>query len=215
MNNKSKYNPAKHHRRSIRLQGYDYSREGLYFITLCVHNRECLFGEISNGEMILNEYGCIANNCWKEIPDHYPSAVLHAHVIIPNHIHGVIELVGAQNSVGTQDFESNGGVQNIVVVQHFGPRQRNELQRHQYQKIIPRSIGSIIRGYKIGVTKWFRNNTDIHTVWQRNYYEHIIRDETAYNNIIHYIENNPLNWDKDSLKKGKAQDPDKRKGSIF
>jgi hypothetical protein len=122
------YNPNIHHRKSIRLRGYDYSKEGLYFITICTEDRKCLFGKI-----------------------------------VP---------------VGVQNFE---------------PR------RNEYQKIIPRSIGSIVRGFKIGVTKWFRNNTDIIKIWQRDYYEHIIRNEHSYERITDYIIENPNNWDNEDF----------------
>ena len=191
------YNPKIHHRKSIRLKGYDYSREGLYFITICVHQRQCLFGEIVGvenfqpenfqplqQEMILNKAGTIANECWLEIPTHFPKAVLHEHIVMPNHVHGIIEL--------TQD-----GI-------------ANELNRNEFQKMIPRSIGSIVKGFKIGVTKWFRNNAGIvgaenflllppEKIWQRNFHEHIIRDEKSYQRISEYIINNPKNWKQDKF----------------
>src|SRR5690606_23648175 len=87
------YNPEIHHRRSIRLQGYDYSRQGLYFITICCDIRRCLFGGITNGQMVLNEAGKFAKECWKEIQGHFPNAILHEYIIMPNHVHGIIELV--------------------------------------------------------------------------------------------------------------------------
>lgn len=92
MNRTYKYNPNVHHRKSIRLKGYDYSKEGLYFITLCCQGRECLFGEIIDGEIILNDAGKISNECWLAIPEHFPNALLHEHIILPNHMHGIIEL---------------------------------------------------------------------------------------------------------------------------
>jgi REP element-mobilizing transposase RayT len=153
-----KYNPDKHHRRSIRLQGYDYSQPGIYFITLCTQNRECLFGEILNGEMRLNEFGKIAHQCWLEMPHHFPHVQLDEFVIMPDHIHGIIVLNNIVG-VGVQNIESRQQQQNI----ESRPRQQNA-----YQHIIPGSIGSIIRGFKIGVTKEFRQNTDIYVVWQRN-----------------------------------------------
>ena len=152
------YNPDKHHRRSIRLQGYDYSQPGIYFITLCTQNRECLFGEILNGEMRLNEFGKIAHQCWLEMPHHFPHVQLDEFVIMPDHIHGIIVLNNIVG-VGVQNIESRQQQQNI----ESRPRQQNA-----YQHIIPGSIGSIIRGFKIGVTKEFRQNTDIYVVWQRN-----------------------------------------------
>lgn len=167
------YNPEKHHRRSIRLQGYDYSQPGGYFITICTHNRKCLFGDVVNGEMILNAFGDIVKNCWLEIPEHFPHVGLDEYVIMPDHVHGIIII---KNNVGVQNFEP---------------------PQNQYQKIIPKSIGSIIRGFKIGVTKWFRQNTDIYIVWQRNYYEHIVRNEYELNKIRTYIINNPKNWEFD------------------
>jgi REP element-mobilizing transposase RayT len=86
------FNPAIHHRKSIRLKGYDYAQEGLYFITICCQDKAQLFGEIMNGEMILNECGEIANKCWMEIPEHFPNVELHEYIIMPNHVHGIIEI---------------------------------------------------------------------------------------------------------------------------
>jgi len=193
MNN---YNPNIHHRHSIRLKGYDYSQAGLYFITICVQDRKCLFGKIENDEMVMNDAGKIADDCWLEIQNHFPDAVLHEHIVMPNHVHGIVELI----KTGSPTIESP-----------------NISPRNEFQKIIPHSIGSIIRGYKIGVTKWFRNNTiggvmavraenfqpfqPLHprSIWQRNYYEHIIRDEKSYKRISEYIINNPKNWKEDNF----------------
>ena len=205
MDNKTKYNPAIHHRKSIRLKGYDYSQNGLYFITICTYNRECLFGEIINKKMILNDAGKIANECWLKIPEHFPGAVLHEHVVMPNHVHGIIELGGTVLTGG-----ENAGRQNVVAgVQNVGgqifetprmePPPTSPSPQNQFQHIIPRSIGSIVRGYKIGVTKFFRDNTDIYHVWQRNYHEHIIRSEQSYWRISEYIINNPEVWDNDKF----------------
>ena len=110
-------------------------------------------------------------------------------IIMPNNVHGIINIVknnteGNQNVVGIQNFES--------------------LRVNKYQHIIPGSIGTIIRGFKTGVTKWFRKNTDIDMVWQKNYYEHIVRNENELNEIRNYIVNNPVNWetDKENMKPG-------------
>jgi len=187
---KMKYHPDKHHRRSIRLQGYDYSQPGAYFITLCTQNRECLFGEILNGEMRLNEFGKIAHQCWLEIPQHFPHVQLDEFVVMPDHIHGIIVLNNiVVVGVGVQNFEPRPQQQNIEPLQNIEPRRKNA-----YQHVIPRSVGSIIRGFKIGVTKNFRQNTDIYVVWQRNYYEHIIRNEIELNRIRQYIIDNPKKW---------------------
>ena len=194
------YNPNNHHRRSIRLHGYDYSQPGIYFITLCTYNRECLFGEILNGEMRLNEFGKIANQCWLEIPNHFPQTQLDEYIIMPDHIHGIIVLndfVGVQN-VGTKNVGAKIVGAKIVGAKNFSPLPMPTPE----QNITPfrspsKTIGSIIRGFKIGVTKWFRQNTDIYVVWQRNFYEHIIRNEDELNRIRQYIIDNPKKWKTD------------------
>lgn len=199
------YNPEIHHRRSVRLQGYDYSKEGLYFITICTHDKLCLFGEIGETQMFLNALGEVVNKCWLEIPNHFPNAVLHEFIVMPNNIHGIIEL-----KASNLENPSNVGVQNFEPLREIP-------KINKYQKIIPRSIGSIVRGFKIGVTKWYRekinSNFDYklitedyrqislsgNQIWQRNYYEHIIRNEESYLNISNYIINNPQNWQQDKF----------------
>ncbi|PIE87595.1 MAG: hypothetical protein CSA01_00130 [Bacteroidetes bacterium] len=176
MNKTNKYNPGKHHRKSIRLRGYDYSQPGLYFVTICCQNRHHLFGKIEKGIMILNDAGQIANNCWLEIPKHFPNVILHSYVIMPNHVHGIIELIETNTS--------------NVWAKIFSPIRPNGTSK---------TVGSIIRGFKIGVTKWMRKNTNTYNVWQRNYYEHIIRNDKSYQTITEYIMNNPINWEKDKF----------------
>src|SRR6056297_3244370 len=90
-----KYNSDIHHRRSIRLKEYDYSRAGAYFVTICTQNRECLFGGIVNGEMVSNDAGRMVQTVWDEIPLHYPGIEIDAFVVMPNHIHGIVVIVGA------------------------------------------------------------------------------------------------------------------------
>lgn len=179
-----KYNPEIHKRRSIRLQGYDYSKEGLYFITICVYNRQCLFGKVERGNLILNDAGIMAERCWADIPKHFPNARLHEYVVMPNHVHGIIELFNV----------ANVGAENFLPLQ----------QQNQFQKMIPRSIGSIVKGFKIGVTKWFRgamaDDFPIQRIiWQRNYHEHIIRSVDSYQKISNYIINNPAKWQDDKF----------------
>lgn len=172
---KTTFNPLIHNRQSIRLKGYDYRTSGSYFITLNTENRAPLFGEIKNGEMEMNEAGREAYNCWLAIPDHYPFIRIHEFIIMPDHIHGILEII-----VGANDYS---------------PR---HVEYKSEFKSPSKTIGSVIRGYKIGVTKWMRQNTEIHKVWQRNYYEHIIRDTVAFDNIARYIQDNPKNWRKKS-----------------
>ena len=99
-----KYNPEKHHRRSIRLKGYDYSQPGWYFVTVVTYDRQNLFGHIENGKMILNDGGKIARKCWLEIPHHYPNVNLDEFVVMPNHVHGIIVIVKKNIVVGAKNF---------------------------------------------------------------------------------------------------------------
>ncbi|ODS33636.1 MAG: hypothetical protein SCARUB_01236 [Candidatus Scalindua rubra] len=172
-----RYNHDIHHRRSIRLKRYDYSQQGTYFVTICNQNPLFLFGHIAEEKMLLNDAGKFANKCWLEIPEHFPHVTLDEFIVMPNHIHGII-IINTMTNVGVQNLE---------------PLHK----QNKYQQIIPKSIGSIIRGFKIGVTKWFRTNTNIYNVWQRNFYEHIIRNEKELNKIREYIINNPLRWQLD------------------
>ncbi len=181
-----------HQRRSTRLSGYDYSQPGAYFITICAKNRECLFGEIVAGEMRLNEIGGTVKKCWLAIQAHFPHVTLDQFVVMPNHIHGIIFItnptpVGANN----HSPDSNSTTPNTKKQgeKYFAPTQSGT----------SKTIGSIVRGFKIGVTKWARQNTSINDIWQRNYYDHIIRDETDLHRIHEYIQTNPLRWELDSL----------------
>ena len=193
MNN---YNPNIHHRRSIRLKGYDYSQAGLYFITINIKDRECLFGKIVDGKMILNDPGKIANECWLEIPEHFPNAVLHEHIVMPNHVHGIIELK-RNDSVGTSH----------VMSLHVNPdnpdnparTSRVMSRQNQFSKPIPGSISVIIQQYKSSVTRFVNKNNVSHFRWQSRFYENIIRNEQSFERIADYIINNPKNWYEDDF----------------
>ncbi len=171
----TKTNPFVHHRRSIRLKGYDYSQPGACFVTICTQNRECLFGEIVDGNMIMNDAGRMAEKCWNIIPSHFPHIELDVFVVMPNHVHGILFI--ADVPVGAKNF--------------------SPLQSDQHPRGTSKTIGSAIRGFKIGVTKWTRQNTGFYNIWQRNYYEHIIRNENELNRIREYIFNNPKKWELD------------------
>ena len=178
-----KYNPDIHHRRSIRLKGYDYSQAGLYFITICTQNRLCLFGEIENGEMILNDPGIMIEHQWQELIYCFDNIKLHEFIVMPNHFHGIIEFVGVP-LVGTQNMEQPSTM-------------------GQPQGIAP-TVGDMVGAFKSLTTNeyirgvknndWSRFNKKL---WQRNYYEHIIRDEKSYYRILEYIKTNPRKWQDD------------------
>ena len=199
----------KYHRRSIRLKGYDYSQEGFYYITICCQDKICRFGNVKNDKMILNDVGNIANNCWREIPNHFPNVILHEYIIMPNHIHGIIQLTTNDSLVVANNYSPENHdslvrannysplqcitTKNIITETNMGAKNVSPL----HCKSPSQTIGSIIRGYKIGVTKWVRQNTDIYNLWQRNYHEHIIRNTKSYQSIVEYIVNNPVKWQED------------------
>ena len=132
-------NQNRHHRTSSRLKGYDYSHEGLYFISICILNRECLLGKIEKNNMILSETGEIANQYWKDITTHFPNSALHQHIIMPNHIHGIIE-INHNNTMGMRHGSSL----------HNTPQ--------QFGKAVSGSISVIINQYKSSVKRWCNQN---------------------------------------------------------
>jgi REP element-mobilizing transposase RayT len=172
------YDRERHHRRSIRLTGFDYSAPGSYHITICTHARECLFGEITNGLMQANAHGEVALTCWHSIPSHFPNVRLDAFVVMPNHIHGIIVIDGIVAE--TRDVEATHASPLPNVPR--GPQQA--------------SIGAIVGSYKSAVTRRVNamRGTPGWPVWQRNYYEHVIRDEDEFYRIVAYIEENPRRW---------------------
>lgn len=159
------------HRRSIRLKGYDYSQVGAYFITVCAQNRECLFGSVVDGEMRLNGAGTIVADEWLKTTMIRDEIELDEWVVMPNHFHGIVWI----NHHRRGDWP----------VAPTGPQ--------------PRSLGSLMAGFKSAVTKRINENrqTPGEKIWQRNYYEHIIRNESELNRIREYIVNNPLQWELD------------------
>ncbi len=204
------YEPHKYNRHSIRLKGYDYSQSGLYFVTICCHNRECLFGEIVDGKMILNQYGKIASNEWIKTPQIRQNIALHEFVIMPNHVHFIIEIIrkgGLNPPCNSPDNTTNNNMGECN-----SPLQCNNDSRkgglnppcnppcNSTIHGTSQTIGAIVRGYKSAVTRQLNAVNIGCRVWQRNYYEHIIRNEESYLKISEYVTNNPANWHIDSLK---------------
>ncbi|MCS6885522.1 MAG: transposase [Acidobacteriota bacterium] len=216
------YDPDKHHRRSIRLKGYDYAQPGAYFITIVTQDRECLFGDVVDGKMRLNAMGQIVQQCWQDIPCHFPHAELDAFVVMPNHIHGIVVItdtnVGAWH-VGTRHAVplhhatpippppmppqdpiplSNPTPPHDAVLPRNIPTSPNvnTPRTEQFGKPVASTIPTIIRSFKSAVTQRINalcSNPGA-PVWQRNYYEHIIRDEQSLSHIRQYIRDNPLRW---------------------
>jgi REP element-mobilizing transposase RayT len=169
----------KHHRRSLRLKDYDYSQAGAYFITICTHKKESIFGEIRNREMILNRFGEITKNEWLKAAILRRNVELDEFVVMPNHFHGII-IIEESNDVGA--------------TRRVAPTKESVTCTHTLK---PNTIGSIIGQFKSVVTKEIRKKRFTHFRWQRNYYEHIIRNENDLNEVREYIVNNPLKWELD------------------
>jgi REP element-mobilizing transposase RayT len=191
------YNSNIHHRRSIRLKVYDYTQQGAYFVTICTHQRNCLFGEIVDGEIKLNTNGEIARDSWLSIPRHFKNVELDEFVIMPNHLHGIIIIESSEvagEALANQDFSK----QQNLSGQCFAPTvHTGETVKINGTK--PQSLAAITQNYKSVSTRQINrmNKAKGNVIWQRNYYEHIIRNEEALNNIREYIVNNSINWVKD------------------
>ncbi|MBS9395324.1 MAG: hypothetical protein HEQ29_20095 [Dolichospermum sp. LBC05a] len=259
------YNSNIHHRRSIRLKRYDYTQQGAYFVTICTHQRNCLFGEIVDGEIKLNTNGEIARGSWLSIPRYFKNVELDEFVIMPNHLHGIIiiessEVAGealanqdfsqsfsevAGEALANQDFSQSfsevagEALANQDFSQFFSEVAGEALANQDFSQFFsevagealanqdfsqqqnlssqcfaptvytgetvkingtkPQSLAAITQNYKSVSTRQINrmNKAKGNVIWQRNYYEHIIHNEEALNNIREYIVNNPINWVKD------------------
>lgn len=206
-----KYNPDIHHRRSIRLHGYDYSREGAYFITICVQNRQCIFGHIENNTMVLNEFGQIAYWEWEKLPQRWPHIELGAFQIMPNHMHGIIIVndvpVGAPLA-GDPTNADRAPARGTPTDADRAPADRAPARGAPtaIQWAQKPTIGQIVGAYKSRVAteclkQVVAKNTGLYLgkIWQRNFWENIIRDLNAFDRISNYIIHNPANWKKDKF----------------
>ena len=157
---KMKFDPQIHHRRTIRLRHFDYAQPGSYFITIVTHQRECIFGGIANGIMKLNGLGAIAKHQWEKLPKRFPNIELGAFVIMPNHIHGIIEIVDESRRGTAEDCDN-----------HVEPSYRRSPTIEKFQKLIKGSIPAVVRSYKSTVTSRINSLHKTHgsPVWQRNY----------------------------------------------
>jgi REP element-mobilizing transposase RayT len=178
-------------RKSIRLRGYDYKQPGSYFVTICAQGRECLFGDIVNGEMKLNEYGKIADECWKWLFQQYAYLNMDEFVIMPNHFHGIISL--------TDNDGSNSNSGSNVGAGFPRPSANTQTQGAVTAPLQPIALGKIVSYFKYETTKRINKirNTPGHKLWQRNYHERVIRHENELNEIRQYVQDNPLKWDLD------------------
>jgi putative transposase len=161
-----------HLRRPLRLKDYDYRQEGAYFITICIHNRKCILGEIIGYEVRLNNWGKVVESEWLQTAILRPYVTLDAYVVMPNHFHAIFYLYLDR------------------ATQRVAPTERSPCG------LMPASVGAIVGQFKSQVTKRLKSleGTLDEPFWQRNYYEHVIRDEDDLNRIREYIQNNSIRW---------------------
>ncbi len=176
------YDPKKHHRRSIRWFAYDYTQAGAYFVTICTADRQGPLGRVEGAQVRLSRHGLIAEACWWAIPEHCDQVELDAFVVMPNHVHGILLLwdVGARHAL-----PSPTDANRPPVGQATRPKRTSR-----------RSLGSIVGAYKSAVSRRINNvrGTPGRALWQRNFYEHVIRNAQQLTRIRRYIDDNPANW---------------------
>ena len=157
--------------RSIRLQGFDYAQAGAYFVTICSTEKKCIFGQVREGAMLENDLGRIVRSCWVEIPRHFANVEADAFVVMPNHFHGIVKLVKEPRSPGSSRVEA-------------------------FSKPVASSVPTIVRTFKAAVTREARRacGESRAAIWQKNYFERVIRNDKEYSDTYGYILENPMRW---------------------
>jgi len=179
-----------HKRKNLRISGYDYSRYGPYFVTICARQRECIFGEVVNAEMRANRYGQIVQEEWVRSAQIRREMQLDEFIVMPNHVHGIVAFDFPVGASGARPDYANGNFMDRATG-------RSPLQRGRGPS--EKSLAAFIAGFKSAVTKRINEirNTPAAAVWQRNYYEHIIRDEDELDRIREYVFYNASKWETD------------------
>lgn len=179
-----------YNRQSKRLQGYDYSSPGYYFVTIVSHNRLPIFGEIIQDQIQLSYIGKIVVDCWLEIPKHFQSVTLDEYVVMPNHFHSIVNIIEHQNVGARHEASSFRRQASLYSTNDQNPKPKGSP---------PKSLSAIIGSFKSEATKRIHKAGLIkdQNIWQRNYYEHVIQDDEDYQRIVEYIRFNPINWEAD------------------
>ena len=195
------YDPNIHHRHSIRLKDYDYSMRGFYFVTICSYNHIPRFGKIIDGTMQLNGIGRIVLSEWELLQNRFPHIICREHVVMPNHFHGIIQIA---SEIDPQVGAPLAGAQEEMISNvHTGHPQGAPLHIKE-ANISKVTLGEVIGAFKSITTNRILKNYDkidlkIGRLWQRNFYEHVIRNQHSYDEIAEYIRTNPLQWENDKL----------------
>lgn len=206
------YDPARHRRRSIRLPSYDYAAPGWYFVTICVQHRACLFGEVAGETVRLSPAGRIVQAAWDDLPNHYPNLVLDAFVVMPNHVHGILGLTAGaaepDGATGTDGVTGPDGANGPdgVGAPLVGARPEAELSRHRAGTRPAPTLGDIVGAFKSRTTNAYIRGIRTQDwppfdrrLWQRNYWERVLRNERELTLARDYVVTNPLRWHLDRL----------------
>ena len=194
----------KHHR-SIRLLDYDYTRPGVYFVTVVTYQRECLFGDVISGKIVLSEWGSLAKNEWLRLGQRFEQVSIDEFIIMPNHIHGILSIVvgaGQENMMNYGELNlsspsSVGAGQEITILS--GESNLAPPLLRGKSRLAPGSLGAIVGAFKSTTSRLINglHHTPAAPIWQRNYYEHIVRDDNELTRIRAYIDANPATWQAD------------------
>lgn len=202
----------------MRLRGYDYAQAGAYFVTICARGQECLFGEVVGGEMRRNGWGAIVTRCWDELPQHYPTVELDAFTAMPNHVHGIIVLTdpidvigaGSQSALGIGVAIGAAGLAGVVSYHDTGgsprragfkPAPTEGTVLDEKGKAVRKPLSEIVRAFKTFSARRINEGRGAAgaAIWQRGYYDHVIRTERSLERIREYIAENPARWAMDQL----------------
>ena len=169
--------PTNSRRKQLRLRHYDYTQTGSNFVTICTHDRRCILGNVVDGKMLLSDAGKVVSECWNDLPNHYQHIELGEFIVMPNHVHGIVVITGSAE--GLTSKKPQAGFKPAPTARH--------------------SLSEVIRGFKTFSGRRINRltNSTGQPVWQRNFYEHVIRDETSLHTIREYIVNNPAKWSED------------------
>ncbi|OGR07662.1 MAG: hypothetical protein A2511_16940 [Deltaproteobacteria bacterium RIFOXYD12_FULL_50_9] len=215
-----RFDPDLHHRRSIRIKGYDYAEVGAYFVTICSQGREGVFGEIVDSEMQMNEAGRMVEAVWQGLSDRYPQLCIDEFVVMPNHFHGIVVICYQRGKTGPElgmptqnigpNFNGRRGEPCVRPICH-GVDQEGEQDNKGEHEVRPyrsgtgeNTVGRIVQAFKSLTTNAYIRGVKAlgwqpfpGRLWQRNYYERIIRNESELHKARQYIVENPMKWDCD------------------